>query len=553
MMDFGPIGLEIKRIDHFGIISGITRDLGICELIDEMIGVDTQEILTTGDVVLGMIINGLGFASRPLMLTPQFFENKALDILIKPGVKPNHFNRHRIGRALDRISEFGCEKFFNQLALSACVKEGVNTQIGHADTTSYELHGHYDLGLDEHGEPIEEHRIKITHGYSKANRPDLKQIVQELITVEDGGIPLITKTLSGNASDTTILKERVDALKAEFAKSTGRIFVADSKLYASKTAETLNKIYFITRVAATLNAEQDYIAQSLKNSDKWIKISNDYKYQEFSVKELDIEDQRWVVFFSTPAYNRSKKTIEKEITKEQKAIEKELNKLQITMFGCESDAVRAMQKATKKWRYHKIKSMSLQEIKKYNDRGRPTSETPYSFKFHIIITFEIDQEKVNTILNHRSCFVLAANIASLSAAEILSTYKAQDHTEKAFAFLKKPEFFTASLNLEKPGRIEAIITIMVLSLLVYSVAQRRLRKQLQAAKQTLPDQLKKPTDKPTMRWIFQQFEGVDLVKYIPFPTVEKTFIHGITPLRQQIVSLLGPTVFKIYQTFFEGG
>ena len=70
---------------------------------------------------------------------------------------------------------------------------------------------------------------------------------------------------------------------------------------------------------------------------------------------------------------------------------------------------------------------------------------------------------------------------------------------------------------------------MVLSLLVYSVAQRRLRKQLQAAKQTLPDQLKKPTDKPTMRWIFQQFEGFDLVKYIPFPTVEKTFIHGITP------------------------
>jgi transposase len=553
MMDFGPIGIEIKRVDHFGIITGITRDLGICELVDEMIGVDTQEILTTGDVVLGMIINGLGFASRPLMLTPQFFENKALDILIKPGVEPNHFNRHKIGRTLDRISEFGCEKFFNQLALSACAKEGVNTQICHGDTTSYELHGHYDLGVDENGEPIEEHRIKITHGYSKANRPDLKQIVQELITVEDGGIPLMTKTLSGNASDTTILKERVDALKTEFAKSTGRIFVADSKLYASTTAQTLNRIYFITRVPATLNAEEGYVSQSLKNSDEWIKISDDYKYQEFAVKELDIEDQRWVVYSSTPAYNRSKKTIEKEIIKEQASIEKEINKLQNTMFGCESDATHATHKATKKWRYHKTKTMSFQEIKKYEGRGRPTSETPYRFEYNITITFELDQERVDATLNHRSCFVLAANISSLTAAEILTTYKGQDHTEKAFAFLKKPEFFTASLNLEKPGRIEAILTIMVLSLLVYSVAQRRLRKQLQATKQTLTNQLKKPTDRPTMRWIFQQFEGVDLVKYTPFLAVEKTFIHGLTPLRKKIISLLGPTVLNIYQTFFDGG
>ena len=34
-----------------------------------------------------IIINGLGFSDRPLTLTPQFFEKKALELFFRPGVK----------------------------------------------------------------------------------------------------------------------------------------------------------------------------------------------------------------------------------------------------------------------------------------------------------------------------------------------------------------------------------------------------------------------------------------------------------------------------------
>ena len=40
-----------------------------------------------------MIINGLGFSDRPLTLTPQFFENKALELLFRPGVKAEYFQQ----------------------------------------------------------------------------------------------------------------------------------------------------------------------------------------------------------------------------------------------------------------------------------------------------------------------------------------------------------------------------------------------------------------------------------------------------------------------------
>lgn len=57
-----------------------------------------------------------------------------------------------------------------------------------------------------------------------------------------------------------------------------------------------------------------------------------------------------------------------------------------------------------------------------------------------------------------------------------------------------------------------LLLVMTLALLVYSIAQRRLRRYLQEAEQTLPNQINKPTSTPTLRWIFQLMEGIDLVK-----------------------------------------
>jgi transposase len=544
---------DIQRLDHFGIVAGVIKDLGIAELVNEMIGTDTQEILRTGDVVAGLVINGLGFASRPLMLAPQFFESKAIDLLIKPGITPEHFNRHKIGRTLDAISDFGCEKLFNHLALSACKTEGIDTRFGHADTTSYELHGNYEE-LDETGNPIEQ-RIAITHGYSKANRPDLKQVVQELITTQDGGIPLITKTLSGNASDTIILRERAKALMDEFSKSSSRCFVADCKLYAEDTAPMLNKINFITRVPSILKNEQVCVEKALNQDDAWITISDNYKYQEFQAEQFNINDQRWIVLFSMQARSRAQKTVEKDVAKEKERIEKEISAMQKKPFGCEADAFKTLNALSKKWRYHTVTEHKVIETKNYKERGRPTDKTPFDLGYTINITYAFSKEKFDQTLNQRSCFVLATNVnkKNFDASEVLKNYKEQDHTEKGFAFLKKPEFFTSSLNLEKPGRIEAILMIMVLSLLVYSVAQRRLRKQLDERNQTVPDQLKKPIKNPTMRWIFQLFEGINFVKGTAINGTKTAFVYGMNPLRLQIVSLLGQNVLKIYQTSLGAG
>ena len=87
----------------------------------------------------GMIINGLGFSDRPMSLTPQFFEGKALDVLIREGITPDMLNRFKLGRSLDDVFSYGCDLLFSEIALSVCQQEGIDLRFNSLDTTSYFL------------------------------------------------------------------------------------------------------------------------------------------------------------------------------------------------------------------------------------------------------------------------------------------------------------------------------------------------------------------------------------------------------------------------------
>ena len=94
---------------------------------------------------------------------------------------------------------------------------------------------------------------------------------------------------------------------------------------------------------------------------------------------------------------------------------------------------------------------------------------------------------------------------------MLKEYKAQQSCERGFGFLKDPLFFADSIFLKSPERIESLATIMGLCLLVYTLAQREIRAALRKNKLTVKNQLGKPTEKPTVRWIFQCFQSIHLV------------------------------------------
>ena len=95
--------LESKNVDHLGIVAGIIDEIGIVEEINEIFLIDSREKVNTGEVIKAIILNGLGFVSKPLYLFPQFFEDKAIEHLLGAGIKAEHLNDDKIGRIMDKL------------------------------------------------------------------------------------------------------------------------------------------------------------------------------------------------------------------------------------------------------------------------------------------------------------------------------------------------------------------------------------------------------------------------------------------------------------------
>ena len=123
--------LRVERLDHFGLIVSVIKNLRLIEMIDARLVPDTQEEITPGEAMAGMILNGLGVTNRPLSLTPQFFAHKPLDLLFREGVHAEMFNRFKLGRTLDEAYDYGCDLLLSELALGVCDQEGIDRRFNH--------------------------------------------------------------------------------------------------------------------------------------------------------------------------------------------------------------------------------------------------------------------------------------------------------------------------------------------------------------------------------------------------------------------------------------
>jgi transposase len=113
--------------------------------------------------------------------------------------------------------------------------------------------------------------------------------------------------------------------------------------------------------------------------------------------------------------------------------------------------------------------------------------------------------------------------------------------------LKDPLFFTSSVFVKKAERVEAIAMIMGVCLLVYNLAQRKLRQELASANASIRNQVKKLTNKPTMRWVFQMFQAVHLVNVNGTEQVS-----NLTKEREDILNYLGKVCGQYYLIVEDG-
>lgn len=514
-----PQEIEIQNIDHLGIVAGIIDSIRIVEIINELIGVEKDEKVNAGQVVKAMIINGLGFVSKPLYMFPEYFETIACEHLIGTGVKPEYLNDDKLGRVMDKLFIKGLDTIFFIIAVKAAKKFGVSLSTSHLDSSSMHVHGQYNASLPEvifesqkigNNQELEEIAVKspkeitITYGYSRDHRPDLKQFIIEMICSGDGDIPIFLKLASGNQADSSCFGQ----IAVEYHKQleVNSLIVADSALYTESNLKMMSDLQWLCRVPLSIKAAKSLIS-TIPESEFIDSTIPGYKLVSKTENYAGIE-QRWLVVQSQERRESDLRKLTQKITKAESKAVLDLKKLSQERFACEADAIKALSKLSTQFKYHQINESKVTPAK--SNKKDSLNEISYQ----ISATVCQDESKINTELLSAGRFIIATNVLDsqeLSDDSMLREYKAQQSCERGFGFLKDPLFFADSIFLKSPERIESMGMIMGLCLLVYTLAQRQIRNALKESKSTIKNQLGKATNSPTLRWIFQCFHCIHLI------------------------------------------
>jgi transposase len=551
-------------LDHLGLVMSTIKDLGIVKEIDSRLPITSGKgsKISMGERVAAMILNGLGFMDDRLYMFPEFLSNKPIDRLFRSEVKAEDFNDDALGRCLDAVYDYGVTPLFTELAFNIGLKENLLGNSANFDTSTLSVYGEYNKAEDcnsDHDDFTTEGSnnnlnkcLEINFGHSKAKRFDLKQVVINLATTGKAGMPIWMETLSGNASDKVVMKkaaEKMHELSKQLEEAPDFLYITDSAGY-SNFVKHGNGMWWLSRAPESINAVKDLLSKD-DSTYFWSELPGGYKLCCVGSEYLDVK-QRWAIISSEQAYKREIITLEKSIKKENEAYLKLFNQMSKVLYQCPDDAKKAAEEVLSKLKYHSVTNVTVEEKQKpLSKRERIKRDTEDEFEtigYNINCEFAQDEAKIKPIRNSKGRFILATNqldATVLPDTEILTEYKSQSKTESGFKFLKDNTFEVSSIFLKKPKRISALMMIMTLCLMIYNIAQYKLREALVKASETIPNQSGVETAKPTMKRVYRLFHGVQVLSIQLQDKIQKLVIN-LKPLLKRIIRYFGEHAMLIY-------
>ena len=183
-----------------------------------------EEVPTS--VTLCVLVTNLLLARQPLYALPQWLARRVPEHL---GLEPEQVDLmgdDRLGRALDRLHRADRASLLTALVVQTVREFQVELEQFHNDTTTVTFSGAYrnQAPAEQQDRPP-----RITFGYNKDHRPDLKQLLFSITVSADGAVPVHCKTYDGNVTDDRVHIETWSFLR-ELIGQPNFLYVADSKL-----------------------------------------------------------------------------------------------------------------------------------------------------------------------------------------------------------------------------------------------------------------------------------------------------------------------------------
>jgi transposase len=501
--------------------------IGFVDFIDRSVKWDPKRwTVSPGNLAKAVILVTFLQIRSPLYKIHQSFIGIDTEALFGKGVMPEHLNDDAIGRALDRINDAKPEGLFSSLCLSLYTKYNIAFNRLHSDTTTLSFYGQYEQDEDIE---MDEENLSIVKGYNKDHRPQCKQVVVGKI-VNEHGLAVASSTMDGNTSDVEWNKKAIKLVKETFGQRLNEMtYIADSKLITMPNFKLLmepeRKLRFISRCPANFHnkIEKKLIKQAYEKNN-WVsagklgsgKKACTYKIQEF-IENIEGYDTRFIVVHSSAGEKR----FEGKLEKQRQELEKDITNLEKKQFACEADAREEWERFRKT---HKkslfLYDVDFNEIKiEKRPPGNP-GKNPKPPKVEVTwkISARIEKEDtaaVETFKHEEECFVLITSIeiAEINGIEVLRQYKEQSVVEIQFKLMKEPAI-ASTIFLKTPGRINALVMLLNVSLLIRALIQYKIRKGISESKEELPriGWDKRKLTNPTINFVLEALQSVCLTK-----------------------------------------
>lgn len=521
---YGLASVE-KVLGALPVIAEFCRRLDIAGIVDRACPVRDIAYVTHGQVIEVLVANRLT-SPTPLVHVEDWARAWAVEEVF--GLAPEVLNDDRIGRALDAVAP-KLAGIVGSIGVRAIVEFGIDVAQMHWDMTSISLYGAYKSPDREYIEP--------RFGHPKDRRPDLLQIQAGLAVAADGGIPIWHRAYDGGAGEVAQVVPAMQALST-LAGERRFLMVGDSKLvsYANLRALIEAEVSFIAPASKTYVGVEvlgacdfdaavpvEYVAE--RDADKAPEDRGSYRVSQDTMvirgkkkSEPDLCLRRVFVWSSARAGAAAKARANK-LERARGDLERLGRGLGGRYYQNEKQIIERIAVIT---RTRRVKGTLTTTVGTNPTTTKPTLE------------WHFDEAALAAEAATDGWYALLTNLNSeVTTAEVFRRYKGQEAPERRYHNFKGPIAVTP-MFLKNNRRIEALISVICLALLIYSLVERAVRLALHPVIKLAGLWAGQPA-KPTGRLIFTALAHLRL---IPATQTNPPEIPRPPPLQTRLLELL---------------
>ena len=455
-------------------------------VVDALLPGDRDRTPVPPSVLLLTLLMNVLSQRTPLYHVEGWAQGLPLDLFWGPTVTASVFTDDALGRVLEKLADHGPAVVGTLgVRIQALVAEG--PQILHSDTTSFSLLGDYARSDPDRDTPY------LTYGYSKAHRPDLKQILMGLTTDQHGQV-LLGDMLDGNTSDKAWCPAWLETLDREVPDTAWKqaLYVTDSAgiTPAARDRCATWGVHWLGRLPETYGLARAVKTQAWAQPDTaWIALGTcspkkgaaPYRAQILP-GQLAGYAVRCLVVHSDALDQRRERTLQRAIAAERHPLDTTAQDLTRQSFACAADAeaASATAVATLGPRWHRVTATVVAEPVTRRRRGRPRKdaapETTTIYRVRWTVA-DPDPAAVQAERQRRSTFVLVTDDPDRPARALVAAYKDQDQAEHAFRWAKSPWHLQA-FYLQNPTRVAGLGFLLLVALQFVRWMRRMVREAL---------------------------------------------------------------------------